>query len=423
MGLVVAALLGSTRAAFADEPIARGEPAVMREPSEVVDVIDAFDGDDPIDVVAGLRFELDVEGATLAREAGDTTEARASWSRVTSRLVPMLSVGLYKDFAITAELPLVLSRSSSVDAANASSTALVPGADPVATLPISAPERSGVERLSLGLAKGILNQARDRDFPTWMVAAEARIDVSAPRHACTDAPAEGQVECADPADRNRDGKRDAGEPALEPDLESGIGRGTLEIAIRTAISRRVRFFEPYGMFETTFEVPVGKSPLTDALAASTDAGLPVRGTLSLGMSFIPWENRERFARIAFDTRLLGGFVTRGLETTELFDALGSSPSASLRAPNPSADGDVYESGVTVAAAHGVIGASGAFSWRASQIIRLGVAASLRHRIAYRITDADPSDPSYRPEIDAVGSRFLVEGAYRFTVSAEGAVLF
>ncbi|HTJ81623.1 MAG TPA: hypothetical protein VL400_07850 [Polyangiaceae bacterium] len=413
-----------TRQTHADEPPLGGEPTVMREPGEVVDVIDAFDGDDPIDVTAGLRFELDVDGAKVAREAGGGSTPRAAWSEVTSRLVPTLAVGLWQDFAVSVELPVILSRSTSLDpVGGAASGALVPGADPVATLPLAAPERSGIERVDVGIAKGIMNQARDRSLPTWMVAVELGFDVSEPMHACNGTPPDGEVACADPADRDRDGKRDGDEPALASAIDPGIARGTLEIALRTAISRRIRWFEPYGIFETSFEVPIAKSPLTDALDESSDAGLPVRGTLSFGLMLVPWENRERFARITLDTRLLGGFVTRGLATTEVFDALGASADAALRAPVAGPTGDVYESGVSVEAAHGTLGARAAFSWRASQIIRLGVGAGIIHALAHRITDATPGDALYRAPVDAAGARLSVEGSYRVSVSAEGAVLF
>ncbi len=432
--LLAISAVASAADAVAVEPVVKGEPRVMREPGEVVDVIDAFDGDDPLDVRIGLAFELGIEGSTLMREngAGATTPV-ASESSVISRLRPKLEVGVFRDVSVTLELPLALSRTRALTPiAGATSGGLGLGDETLAALPFQDPERSGLERLTIGVSGGVLNQARDRSVPTWVFGAELRFDVSTPMHACDASPKEGQVACADPGDRDRDGRRDAGEPELATEIDPGIGRGTLEIGWRTAISRRIRYFEPYGILEGSFEVPLSKSALTDALSASETASLPVRGVVSLGVSFVPWENRERFSRISLDARVHGGFVTRGLEVGALFDAIGSSDAASLRSPTASADGDFYDAGVTVEDAHGALGARGAFAWRASELIAIGVAVGLEHALAHRITGADSCvdgstcevpDPIHEELLDAPGARFTLEDAYRVQVSAHGSIAF
>jgi hypothetical protein len=406
----------------------------MREPGEVVDVIDAFDDDDPLDVRIGLAFELDVRGTTLARErGGDAAVPVAVESTVTSRLRPRLDVGVFRDVAISLELPLVLSRTQGLSVLDGDgSGAIAQGGETLARLPFQGPERSGLERVTVGAAAGIMNQARDRELPTWIVGVELRFDVSSPMHACNAAPAEGQVACADPGDRDRDGNRDAGEPALESEIDPGIGRGTLEIGWKTALSRRIRYFEPYGILEGSFEVPIMESALTDALSASETASLPVTGALALGVLFVPWENRERFSRISLDARVQGAFRTRGLDVGALFDVIGSSDAPSLRSPRDGGGGDFYDAGITVEDAFATLGARAAFAWRASELIAIGVDLGLEHAFAHRITGADACsdgdackapDPMYREAIDAPGARLSLEDAYRVQVAARGAISF
>src|SRR6185436_19094168 len=89
----------------------------------------------------------------------------------------------------------------------ADATAGAPG-ETLFSVPFSSPTRSGLQHIAAGLDFDILNQARDRTKPTWLFGFEGRFSVGTPMHACNAKPANGQVQCADPSDVNRNGKQD-----------------------------------------------------------------------------------------------------------------------------------------------------------------------------------------------------------------------
>ncbi len=58
--------------ALADEPRRAAEPTVLREPSEITQVVDAFDDDDPFDLSLSLGFESSRRSAKILRETAIT---------------------------------------------------------------------------------------------------------------------------------------------------------------------------------------------------------------------------------------------------------------------------------------------------------------------------------------------------------------
>ena len=106
--IVATAVLASAGSARAqdrgDEPRSATEPAVMQEPGEVVDVLDAFDGRDPFDAHISLGFSYSTKTARILRETsiyqpGLTTGGFtantlnvAEFSETTSRLTPRVDL-------------------------------------------------------------------------------------------------------------------------------------------------------------------------------------------------------------------------------------------------------------------------------------------------------------------------------------------
>lgn len=371
-----AAWLAGTACAFfavcpavarADEPRKVSEPAVMREPSEIVQVADAFDGDDLFDLHLSLGYEHSWKNAKIYRESsmpqlstGDFTASNlnvAKYSEELSRLDTRADIGIYKDVALVVRLPVILSddRSLQENGGGLQSTTLAgaPG-EQLFSLPFKSPSRSGIEYLALGMDVGVMNQARNPNKPTWVIGGEVRVNVSEPMHACNANPqnlnqavaAPGQVKCASPNDMNRDGvsnqvTADSGvgnqrvtldEGAATP-RKPGVSRGTTGLAFHTFISRRVKYVEPYGGFDVLFEFPNENSDYhaTD-LKGSLVNHPPLRGTMTVGIAVIPWEIRDAFQRLTLDARFEGSYVSEGRDYSELFDALGSSDAPSLRSP-------------------------------------------------------------------------------------------
>jgi hypothetical protein len=471
--------------ALAGETPQIAKPPVMMESGEVTNVIDAFDDDDPFDLNISLGFQYATKSARILRETaiyqpGLTTGGYtsnmmnvASYSEHTSRLIPQIDIGIYKDLAFYTRLPIVLVNTRKLEDLDGS-------AGRVATF--ESPDRSGVEYVGLGLNVDIFNQARDDTKPSWLLGLEVRIAAGEPMHACTANPAPGQVECADPSDVNRNGRTDSnpGGTQLEGndvgELSPGITRGQVGLEVHTMMSKRVKYIEPYGGVSALFEFPQGSSgfDFTD-LDGTMVNHAPLTGTITLGIMFIPWENREKFGRLTFDLRFTGDYISEGRDYSELFDALGSSAAASLRKPewaryttNPACTGTesctprsvvdlssqkTYVTGLTDVEAHGSYRGSGSVTWQASEYFKLNAGIGLRFDQAHGITADQPCnpdkkdsigaagpchsgnestgqitatgvpDPAYRPSINAVGRRFFVDESWTFDVFANGVVMF
>lgn len=496
LAAAIAALLVAP-AALADEPRSATEPRVMMEPGEVTNVIDAFDEGDPFDLSVSLGFQYFSKSAKVRREtsiAGAGLSSGwytsnllnvASYSESTSKLIPRIDIGIYKDLAAHISLPIILNNSrelTDLDGSASKADYAMRGApgETLFTLPFTSPDRSGLEHLGLGLDLGILNQARDRTKPTWVVGFEVRLPVSEPMHACTSTPAEGQVECADPSDINRNGQRDGDFEGNDvTPREPGVGRGTIGLEAHTILSKRIKYVEPYGGLRALFEF-YGSSDdfaLTD-LESSLVNHPPLVGTVMLGMMIHPWENREKFGRLTFDLRAEGEYHSEGRDYSELFDALGSSAAPSLRNPQwagytsgPCLDTDsnpatpcaptsvvdegtqkTYFTGLSDVQPYGSLRASASATWQASELVKFQIGVGFRHDGAHglggdqpcnpdvkddlnrsgpcrreegdgTITQTGTPNPNYRPTINAVGRRFYVDASNTFDVFASGVVMF
>src|SRR5882724_8880240 len=360
-----------TSLSHAEEPHKVSEPSVLREPSEVVQVVDAFDDDDLFDLNLSLGYESTWTNSKILRESsltdsgfsdGGYSRANlnvAEYSERISRLNTRADIGLYKDLALIIRLPIILSDDRELKALSGSGAnqKLTLGGAPgeqLFSVPFKSPTRSGVEYLAVGLDVTPMNQARDSTKPTWLIGIEGRFDVSEPMHACNKSPAQlnansglqgqSQVQCANPSDVNRNGAsgdypttnvdQNSLEGSFHGGRKPGVSRGVTALEGHTIVSRRVKYIEPYGGFRALFEFQNSSSDYgaTD-LKGSLVNHPPLKGTMIFGLNVIPWEVREAFQRLAFDIRFTGMYVSEGRDYSELFDALGSSDAATLRYPN------------------------------------------------------------------------------------------
>ncbi len=443
--------------AHADEPRKVTEPTVMREPSEIVQVADAFDDNDLFDLHLSLGYQHSWRNAKIHRETsapqlstGDFTPSNmsvAKYSEDVGRLNTRADIGVYKDIAIVIRLPIILSddRSLEQDGGGLQSTTLAgaPG-EQLFSLPFKSPSRSGIEYLALGMDFGVMNQARNPNKPTWVIGGEARVNVSEPMHACNNnpanlnqSPAGGQVKCAYPNDTNRDGRSgqmtttDTGVPGQKLTLDEGpagerkpgVSRGTTGLAFHTYISRRVKYIEPYGGFDFLFEFPTGDSDYqaTD-LKGSLVNHPPLRGTMTVGMAIMPWEIRDAFQRLTIDLRFSGTYVSEGRDYSELFDALGSSDAPSLRSPqfasymaNPDPTSSatypsivdpnsqkVYFTGLTDVQQHGEYTFSAHTTYQAGEYVKFNVGGGYTLIQSHFITFDQACNPAFTSDQGASG---------------------
>jgi hypothetical protein len=273
------------------------------------------------------------------------------------------------------------------------------------------------------------------------------------------------VRCAHPADINRDGV--SGQfpspvaPGRSESLEgnfpsqartAGVSRGTTGLELHGAISRRFEQLEPYVGLGVLFELPSSDSDFGPDRPWKD--GLSSRAGVSLGAEIMPWEVVEQFQRLSLDLRFTGTYSAAGRDYSELFDALGSSSSPAFRRPNfagygPSsdpaapasvADPDserVFETGISNVEAYGAYALRVLARWQAGRYVHFDVgggwALTQRHVITLG-SPCDPSrasdiehagpcvtqepeprvlgapDPSYRPELEQSGHRFIVDTA-------------
>ncbi len=494
LGLVLA-----SRSALADEPRSATEPRVMMESGEVTNVIDAFDEGDMFDLSVSLGFEYSSKTAKILREThinepglttgGFTANTMnvAEFSETTTKLVPRIDIGVYKDLALYVKLPIILNNSrklDDLDGTKGRESVVLAGApgETLFRLPFESPDRSGIEHIAVGLDLDIFNQARDRTKPTWLFGLEGRFTAGTPMHACNTSPAAGQVECADPADINRNGVSDGGLEGTDvAERDPGVTRGTVALEGHTILSKRIKYIEPYGGFSALFEFQNDSSDygVTD-LEGSLVNHPPLIGTMILGMMIIPWEHREKYGRLTFDLRFTGQYHSEGRDYSELFDALGSSSAGSLRnpqwskyhanpdvgqtplpgEPNPAAsvvdEGSqkTYFTGLTDVQAFGSYRGSASVTWQASEFVKFQFGVGYRHDQGHGITGDQPCNPdfkdditksgpchsgdeaagqtisatgvpnpNYRPTVNAIGRRFYVDDSNTFDLFASGVVMF
>jgi hypothetical protein len=479
---VLADRLDQTGAAWADEPKTLKEPRIMMESGEVTDVIDAFDDGDLFDLNVSLGFGYSAKTATIRREtsvnqAGLTSggftsnlENVANYAENTSRLVPRIDIGIYKDLAFHLALPIVLQNTRSLTGLNGSDqnqAVVLEGApgEQLFSLPFNSPSRSGLDTINVGLDLDILAQHRDRTKPTWLFGIESRFSVGPAMHACNANPTGNELQCAQPNDYTRTGQlssnpaianAEGGAGANLSPRSPGVSRGTIALEAHTYLSKRIKYVEPYGGFAALVEFQQDGSSdygLTD-LPGSLVNMPPLVGTLTAGIMIIPWENREKFGRLTFDLRAQGEYHSEGRDYSELFDALGSSDAPSLRQPqwaqyksNPSCINNApncpssiidpgsqttYTTGLSDVAAYGSYRGSASVIWQASEYVKFQFGLGYRHDQAHDITGDQPCNPSNKSDPGAAGpchtggtnaTSFTVTGIpnpnYRATINEVG----
>lgn len=398
---------------------------------DLLDVADAFDGQDMFDFSLRLSFDHSSRQTPIRRETNisqpglttggyvvDTMDV-ATYRESTQRLVPDFTVGLYHDLALSVRLPVILADNRRLDARGGSASQPITTAglegEQLFSPDFESPTRSGIEYLAVGLDWAVMNQFRHPARPNWVFGVEGRFNVSQPMRACNENPKAGQVKCAYESDINRDGNADdlgplyddlQGEP--EGDFSGdrggpGVSRGTTGLELHAYVSKRLRYIEPYTGVAALFEFQ-GKDTAYGPfnLEGSLVNHPPLRGTVIAGLAVIPWEQPEKFRRISIDFRVRGTYVSEGRDYSELFDALGSSDAPSLRKPNfssytanvpeggslddldPNApsvvdtsSNRIHFTGLTDVQQHGDYEVRAQFTWQASKYVKFDVGSALR----------------------------------------------
>jgi len=413
--LLLAGVLMPLGVADAQEEAEDGRPEMMREPTSYVDVVDAFDDEDLFDLNITAGYLRTWELGRIERQAADGIgdgrnsqhwDGVANYERGINQLMLGLDVGIFRDLAVYARLPLILSDDRSLTAVSGfnPSTLETPSDGPLFDLTggFNSPTRSGVDYLAVGLAWSILNQNRDNTLPTWMVMVEGRFNLGDPMRACGGAG--GALNC-NYRQAPMPGVPEM--PAPDPSRQSaGVGRGMNALRIETRSSWRYEVVEPYAGLAFQIEWP-GYSNSSFIPQGNLQGYInelpPITGRFTLGMAIIPFEDREHFQRFSIDLRLNGDYVSEGHDYSPLFDALGSSANAHLSrlsrscsGPDCAPDGTIPFYGLTDTQSHGRFGGQLTLEMVAARYIRFSVLAGFMYSPAYVITQADACNPNVTP---------------------------
>ncbi len=300
--------------------------AVANEYTDVVDAADD-DNDDPFDANISVGYERFQRTATIRREDISGTpekwdyyasENAFKYEHVAHILNINLDIGLYKDLALKARLPMVLNDQREIKAYdgwnnwgdfNGDGTV-----DALFELPLKSPERSGIDYFALGLWWGIFNQERDDTKPNWVLFAETRIGVGE----------EMKAACS------LSGTQDCGAQSYADNTDyvtgSGVGRGLIEIVVGTRFSKRIGIIDPYFGIEALVGFAKDGSPYKDPDNADgvINTMPPIVGSFDVGMEIIPWEVPDRDLKFVIGVGGGGKYHSEGREYSPLFDALGTS---------------------------------------------------------------------------------------------------
>jgi hypothetical protein len=412
---------GAAVASAQDEPL-------LSAPSEYADVIDGFDGDDPIDVQARIEFRSSFSSATVQREVIDGTTDEASndgryrdvldHSGVRNELQLGLEVGIWHDLMVFVGLPIVLSddqelslvdRGTCDDDWSACSALEEVLADGTGEQPlfeanprVVSEQRSGLPRVDLGAAFGLFNQYRGDDA-TWVLRAALGVPTGGTKKAC----------------------RAGGSCA------PGLADGILWLTLESRWSRRYRYVEPLlGISHRFGWVTLGENAFSSELSRHADS-LPTTTEASAGAAIVPWEDRMRHQRFSVEILGRAAYISKGRGMSALFDALGTSMHTQLQPDDEEIPNEDRFTGVTTIGAHGRLGIDLMLVMKAARYVRFTLGTELGVLTDHLITgaeDCSASDardetmmlaspcaqarisPLYRPAIDAPGQRFRLTDA-------------
>ena len=424
---------------------------LFSEPIAFTDVLDAFDERDPFDFGVNLDFERRIERGTIQREVVTSASARgrleesvlevARSERELNTLTLGLDIGLFKDLMLSAGIPLVLNDTRRLrlpEQARCEGCALEREAiDRALSAPLPADERwagrsevlftpgdfeskarSGVPHVDLALSWGVFNQYRRPQGPTWVRRGQLRLPLGRVMRPC-----EKDAEC-----------------------QEGISPGTAALSAESRWSYRFRFIEPYVGLAAGLEwaTAADEQFAPNGLDGYIRRDPPAWAGGTLGAALVPWEDRARFQRLAFDARFTARYYTSGRDYTPLFDVLGTSTSPYLtelnydRVDDAAAATPAPFTGLTNTDVHARVGGTLMAVMRAARYVRFGLGVGFAYRSPHLITTSeacntgsgasqdDPRrgncgvgiiNPHHRPVIDLPGGRFRLAGELSVTLHA------
>jgi hypothetical protein len=350
-------------------------------PAEVTEVLDAADGDDPIDINLDVGFRSMLNRSKITHEAswywqrpGYSDRPDFNELRFEQQVYAMdytFQIGLYHDVELYANLPWIIQDKRSITwvsgVSNTTSTLYqlnptdpdYPG-NALAMDPTDNPssKRSGIGDIQIGFKWAAFNDERDDTKSVWIIG----LDYTIPS---------GKL--AQPKD-------------VAAGAEGNVGLGQHVITPFMLFSHRFKVLDPYlGLH--------GSIPVQGREAKNAGFEAPYWGGFLVGLEIIPWENKDKHQKFAIDVRLTTDFFSevesKGRSkgqgyVNEISDFLAGGNGATLQS----------DSGLRQLQAMGnytQFGLQLGFIIRAAEFVRLRFGVSLAHNTEHFLTGADYCD--------------------------------
>lgn len=317
--------------------------------AETTRVASSFDEGNPFDFHFGVGYDYEFKKAAILREWSD---GQTNWiardllyRQQRHTVLPRMEIGLYKDIAIYAMLPVVVSDSRNysfdqeadpcvysdqVNASNPVATCvnhdnsttirdgIIPrdGFDATNTgnpygnyggsdtsLIFNGPVRRGLDQVYGGLKIGVLNQDRLSHMPNWVIGLEGRFAVGKPMTFSRD------ITNEDPAGNHR------------------VGRGTHELGLWTALSRRYRFLDPFFTAYWYKGIRAGNTEFRNFSSLGSQTKINPQSTIgvSFGTEIVPFERKAKHQKFAIELRGLAQLKYNGRGYSEAWELFSDSP--------------------------------------------------------------------------------------------------
>lgn len=444
-------------------------PAGASRAAELTDVASSFDDHNRFDFRFRMRYDHTEKRAQIKREVQGLSATQDTtllfkdlvYEQYRDQVALRAEVGLYHDLAIHFELPIIIEEATSygfdqsagagcvfppqmnpncVNQSNSSTLrdGLVPAAGYDArnngvalsdglfrSVLRGARGGSGgdaFDTFNVGLSWAPISQARDDTKPTWLVMVEGQFSI-------------GTVKAFDRA---------------SPDANHGVSDGTHRLHIRTALSRRYKYLDPYWNLWYLLSIPRSDSLFADYGRSQKTKNPQMRGGVVAGTEIVPFDRPEKQYKLAIDVRgrVTGVFAGRGY--SEAWELLAGSPAltcdASQQAFNPacnaSATVNPYQgrpfTGITTIENYAQLGADIAVMAQIGPYFQVRSGFEYTNDRAHditgddigtpqtgsgRVTQPGEFNPAYRPVIDQPGRRMRVDNVNTFNFYLYAQVMF
>ena len=414
-----------------------GLPARAVRASEMTDVLDAFDPDNPYDLSLRVRFLSETRNASIGREykciKNDQIGASAckggsaiqiarelEYHQVRNQIAIDARVGLYRDVEGYATFPVVLSdqwqHKFAAGVSQANSTIMpLNKSESLFAVPYNSTERSGFGDMHLGFKWAPYNYQRDHLSPTWVLG----IDWMLPT---------GSIMKAS---------------------NTSVGLGLHELKFYTTISKRVaQIIEPFIHLHGNLRFAASDSLFVShgETQVRTTPG-DIIGT-QFGATFLPWENIKKDERFEIEGGFGMEYIFRGREYSDIWEALASAKNPcnaangctntlhSLSAPDPITGRITGTDGITDVEPYGRFTGWAAMHYQPVKYFQVSAKMGWMSETPHYLTfgeygrDLDGGvggvqqsnsrgeneySPTYLPAVDAPGSRLRLTAADNFAL--------